>query len=84
MIDVWQAEERENCHLSYTIDQASQPRETCVWRQIWGAQIRWLRSFSMGGSRIDRELSHVLEGFGIHLTSMVGEECIHDITKETN
>jgi len=38
----------------------------------------------MGGSRIDRELSHVLEGFGIHLTSMVGEECIHDITKETN
>jgi len=38
----------------------------------------------MGRSGIDRELSHVLKGFEIFLTATVEEECIHDVTEETN
>jgi len=37
-----------------------------------------------GGSGIDRELSRILNGFGIHLTATVEEECIHGVTEETN
>ena len=37
-----------------------------------------------GGSGINRELSCVLEGFGIRLTATVEEECIHDVTEEMN
>ena len=39
---------------------------------------------SNGGSGIDRELSHVLKGFGIRLTATMEEECIHNVTEETN
>lgn len=37
-----------------------------------------------GGSGIDEGIRHILEGFGIRLTTMVEEECIHGVTKETN
>jgi len=38
----------------------------------------------MERSGIDRELSCVLKGFGIHLTATVEEERIHGVTEETN
>lgn len=37
-----------------------------------------------GGSGTDRELSCVLKGFGIRLTTMVEEECIHNVAEEMN
>ena len=37
-----------------------------------------------GGSGIDKELSRILKGFGIHLTTTVEEECIHGVIEETN
>ena len=37
-----------------------------------------------GGSRINEGIHCVLEGFGICLTTIVEEECIHDVTEETN
>jgi len=37
-----------------------------------------------GGRRTDRELSHVLKGFGICLTAAVEKERIHDVTEEMN
>jgi len=38
----------------------------------------------MERSGIDRELICILDGYGIRLTTMVEEELIHGITKETN
>jgi len=37
-----------------------------------------------GRSETNRELSRVLKGFGICLTTVVEEECIHEVTDETN
>ena len=37
-----------------------------------------------GGSGIDEGICCILEGFRIHLTAMVEEEHIHDVTEETN
>lgn len=37
-----------------------------------------------GGSGIDEGIHCILEGFGIHLTTNVEEEHIHNVTEEMN
>lgn len=63
--DAWQAEERENHHLSPANSRASQTRGTSEWCQNWGASDLTAEIAPNGKDRFNEGISHDIKEFEV-------------------